>query len=38
MRRSGSISMTVLVVRYGKNNDPGRARIDMPNLEPSDNG
>ncbi len=30
--------MTVLVVRYGKNNDSGRPRIDMPNLEPSDNG
>jgi hypothetical protein len=30
--------MTVLVVRYGKNNDSGRSRIDMPNLEPSDNG
>ncbi|MDT5051779.1 MAG: hypothetical protein QOF66_145 [Mycobacterium sp.] len=38
MRRSGSNSMTVLVVRYGRNNDSGRPRIDMPNFEPSDNG
>jgi hypothetical protein len=26
------------VVRNGKNNDSGRPRIDMPNVEPSDNG
>jgi hypothetical protein len=45
MRRSGSNSMTVLSPAsgscphwgYGKN-DSRHAHIDMPNLEPSDNG
>ena len=38
MRRSGSNSTTVLVVRYGTNSDSGRPRMLMPNLEPNDSG
>jgi len=36
IRRSGSNSMTVLVVRYGKNSVSRRPRIAMTNVDPSE--